>query len=118
MQNNFLLLGRHKDAQNYLKAFDVYAISSTKEGVPYSLLEAMKSGVSIVTTNVGGIPEVITNEESGLLVNPQDGVELASNIKVLIEHEEYSKQLAEKAKQKLIENFSKDKSIEKTFSIY
>jgi glycosyltransferase involved in cell wall biosynthesis len=65
--------------------FDVFLFPSLWEGLPYSILEAMRSGLPIISTNVGGIPEVITHGENGLLVKAADPGELAGAIDRLVE---------------------------------
>ena len=69
LDKNFRLVGYKKNAKQYLLAFDLYACSSVKEGLPFSLLEAMQAGLPIVSTNVGGIPEMIQDKKNGRLVN-------------------------------------------------
>lgn len=58
IQTIFFLVGAVPDAYRYLKAFDVFAMPSVKEGFPYALLEAMLAHVPFVATRVGGIPEI------------------------------------------------------------
>ena len=68
------------DAARLLRAFDVLVISSRTEGTPMILLEAMAVGVPIVTTAVGGIPDVVTNEEA-ILVPSENPAALAAAIR-------------------------------------
>jgi glycosyltransferase involved in cell wall biosynthesis len=70
-------LGRRDDVEAILPGFDVFVLSSRYEGLPIALLEAMAAGVPPVATRVGGIPEVLTHEEDGLLVPPGDPDALA-----------------------------------------
>lgn len=56
----------------YLRAMDVFALTSRSEGFPVSILEAWAVGVPVVCTAVGGLPDVVTNEETGLLVSQED----------------------------------------------
>lgn len=69
--------GTVPDAAHLLPAFDIYAIASTKEGLPFALIEAMQAGLPIVTTRVGAIPEAITHETTGLLVEPKRAGDMA-----------------------------------------
>ena len=69
LQSHVLLPGYQKYAKKYLKYFDAFVISSLTEGLPISLLEAMQARVPIISTRVGGIPEVLENGEAGLLVD-------------------------------------------------
>jgi glycosyltransferase involved in cell wall biosynthesis len=69
-----------RDAGRLMLAFDVLVLSSHTEGTPIVLFEAMDAGVPIVATHVGGVPDVVTNEEA-LLVPPADPVALAGAIR-------------------------------------
>jgi glycosyltransferase involved in cell wall biosynthesis len=71
-------VGSRHDVLELLPAFDVFALSSRFEGLPIALLEAMAAGLPCVATNVGGIPEVVTDGRDGLLVEPGDPDALAT----------------------------------------
>jgi glycosyltransferase involved in cell wall biosynthesis len=73
-----LFPGSRDDVYRLLPALDVFALSSRFEGLPIALLEAMATGVAPVATTVGGIPEVITDGQNGLLVDPGDPSALAA----------------------------------------
>ncbi|MFQ6007331.1 MAG: glycosyltransferase family 4 protein [Candidatus Zixiibacteriota bacterium] len=77
---------------------DIYVNCSTIDGLPVSLLEALAVGLPIVTTNVGGIPEIITNDVNGLFVRPNDPAGLANRIIQLIETPDLVEKLSEQAK--------------------
>ncbi len=72
-----LFLGTRRDLPELFRAMDVFALSSLWEGLPLALLSAMASGIPVVATPVGGIPEVIKDGENGFLVPPVDAVALA-----------------------------------------
>ena len=67
-----------------IASMDVYAFASLYEGFPYGILEAMRAGCAIVSTDVGGIPEAITDGVDALLVPPGSSVELATAIERLL----------------------------------
>lgn len=69
---NIHLTGYIENAAALLKAFDVFLLPSIKEGLPYVLLEAGVSLVPIISTNVGGIPDLIKNNETGVLIEPKN----------------------------------------------
>ncbi|MBK5188498.1 MAG: glycosyltransferase [Gemmatimonadaceae bacterium] len=76
----FLWLGAVPDAARYFAAFDLFVMSSRAEGLPMVLLEAMAAGVPIVTTSVGGIPDLLSPAE-GVLVPSDDPGALAKAIR-------------------------------------
>lgn len=117
LKNNFLLLGKYDKASQYLNAFDIYVSTSTKEGLPYSILEAMSANCPIIATNVGGIPEIIS-DKNGILIEDKDYNLLAEKIKYLIDNKQLAKELSEQAEIDVIEKFSKEKMIENTFNQY
>jgi len=67
LQEKFFLLGRVPDAYKYLRALDVFTLTSVKEGLPYSILEASLANLPIVATSVGGVPEVAKNIKISLV---------------------------------------------------
>jgi glycosyltransferase involved in cell wall biosynthesis len=96
--NRIILAGRIGNAANYLKAFDYYVCSSVKEGFPYTLLETMAAEVPIISTMVGGIPDLIADSQNGLLAQPRDGRQLAKKIAELINDPFYKQRIVEAAK--------------------
>lgn len=75
-------LGLRNDVPTILAASDVYAFASDHEGSPLSILEALATGLPIVGTAVGGVPEMVT-AEAGILTRPCDVDSLASSMKLL-----------------------------------
>jgi len=82
--SRFLWLGAVPDAARYFPAFDMFVLSSRTEGLPMVLLEAMAASVPIVTTNVGGIPDLLSPGE-GVLVPPEDPKALASAMRAALD---------------------------------
>ncbi len=80
LENTVHLAGFVPEAARYLKAFDVFVLPSLKEGLPYTILEAMHAGLPIVATSVGGIPDVIEHKKNGILVPPGNPTLLADAI--------------------------------------
>jgi glycosyltransferase involved in cell wall biosynthesis len=92
-----------------LESFRVYAFPSFHEGLPYSILEAMRAGCTIVSTSVGGIPEVIRDGLEGLLVPPRDAGALANAIDRLVSDEATSSLLGRAARARFEQNYSLEK---------
>jgi len=80
----FLWLGPIPDAARYFAAFDLFVLSSRTEGLPMVLLEAMDAGTPIVTTRVGGIPDLLSQAE-GILVPPDDPGALAAGVRAALD---------------------------------
>ncbi|HTJ81690.1 MAG TPA: glycosyltransferase [Polyangiaceae bacterium] len=68
--------GETRDVPRFVAAFDVFALSSDSEGLPLSLAEAMAAELPIVATSVGGVPKVVDDGETGILVPPNDDAAL------------------------------------------
>lgn len=84
-----------------LSKADVFVLPSYNEGLPMALLEAMSWGLPVITTPVGGIPEIVTHNETGLLVNPSDVQQLAEALRSLIENESLRLDLGSAAKRRM-----------------
>lgn len=93
------------DIHATLESFRVYAFPSFHEGLPYSILEAMRAGCTIVSTSVGGIPEVLRDGREGLLVPARDATALAKAIDRLVSDEATSSRLGHAARARFEHNF-------------
>jgi glycosyltransferase involved in cell wall biosynthesis len=92
------------DIHTTLESFRVYAFPSFHEGLPYSILEAMRAGCTIVSTSVGGIPEVLRDGLEGVLVPPRDAGALAKAIGWLLSDEATSSRLGHAARVRFEQN--------------
>jgi glycosyltransferase involved in cell wall biosynthesis len=95
-----------RDIIHLIDTFDVYVFPSLWEGLPYSLLEAMRAGLPIISTNVGGIPEALDNGRAGLLVAPASPEALANAINFMLNDWELARRLSAAARQRYEELFS------------
>lgn len=66
------LLGMREDVHRLLQAADIFLLSSVSEGIPVTVIEAMAARLPVVATRVGGVPEVVVDEETGVLVPPRE----------------------------------------------
>jgi glycosyltransferase involved in cell wall biosynthesis len=118
LENNFFLLGKIDNAAEILKAFDIYVCSSVKEGLPYSVIEAMQAGLAIIATDVGGNSELIKNGTDGIIVPSKNPEKLAEEIYRLINNTNIRENLKKSARQKALSDFTLDAMIEKTKKLY
>jgi glycosyltransferase involved in cell wall biosynthesis len=95
------LIGHVSDVRPYYASAHVLAISSSSEGSPNALLEAMAAGVPVVATSVGGIPEIATNGETALLVRPHDPDAMASAIILVLSNAQLSQALVRNARERV-----------------
>ena len=100
----------------YAKAF-AYVMPTSWENLPFKLLEAMSSGVPVITTGVGGIPEVVTNGYDGLIIdrNPKD---IAEKIDLLLNDKKLAKNLGENARTTILKRFTWDSTATETKKYY
>lgn len=97
-----------KSVYEILKRFDVFVFPSRREGFPYALLEAMNAGLPVIATSVGGIPELVQNEENGLLVPRQNPSALAEAMMRLTDDFSLRKRLARAAQAKIKNTYNFD----------
>ncbi|RKY43025.1 MAG: hypothetical protein DRP80_06055 [Candidatus Omnitrophota bacterium] len=117
-EDRVLFLGWRKDVLEIISILDILVQPSLNEAVGRSLLEAQLMGVPIVATSVGGIPEVVQNKRTGLLVKPKDSQALARAIIELLEDDEKRKSYFQAGQNWVKENFSSQKMVEKIDRIY
>lgn len=109
--------GLRDDVPMLLPGFDVFALSSRYEGLPISLLEAMASGVMPVVTEVGGVPEVVTDGRDGLLVPPGDPTAIAAALRKVLADSQRREQLGGAARKRAAQFDLRDAVI-RTEAIY
>jgi glycosyltransferase involved in cell wall biosynthesis len=96
LNDRVIFAGRREDVQDWLRAFDVFVLPSTgNEGIPQALMQAMATALPVVTTPVGAIPELVTQNMSGWIVKPEDPEALAGGIAALLSDPELAKKLGE-----------------------
>ncbi|MBL7057842.1 glycosyltransferase [Patescibacteria group bacterium] len=118
LQDDIILAGSMQNASVLLKAFDIYACSSVKEGLPYSILEAGLAGLAVTSTNVGGASDIIQGDVNGLLVEAGKPDELARSIKELIDDPKKRIKFGEALKINIQENFKIENMLTETNEVY
>ena len=85
LEDSIHMPGFQSDITEWLSRFDIFAMSSRREGQPMALLEAMAYGLPVVSTRVGGIPETLEDGKEGILVEPENPKALADALLVLMQ---------------------------------
>jgi glycosyltransferase involved in cell wall biosynthesis len=117
LHRKIFLMGKIPDASTLMKAFDIFALPSLKEGLPYTLLEAGLAGLPCLSTYVGGIPEIIRNNISGVLVEPH-APDIARGLEILMVDPTQSTQFGDALKEKVLRDFSLERMLVNTVAVY
>lgn len=104
--------------QKYLQECDIFVMPSYFEGQSVSILEAMANDCGIVASDTGGIPDMIVDGETGLLVPPRDAAALERGICRLLEDDGLCRKLGENARHKAEAEFSMENNIERLLEVY
>jgi glycosyltransferase involved in cell wall biosynthesis len=99
-------IGYRDDMPALMSAADLFVLSSRWEGCPMVVLEAMALGVPIVATGVGGVPELVLHNETGLVVAPENPNEMAAAMFDLLSNREKAYCLARAGQDRLVKHFS------------
>lgn len=118
LENNVFLLGHIDKAGELLHAFDIFTLTSLKEGLPYVLLEAGLARLPIVATKVGGIPEIIENMKSGILIHQRNVLEIERALSFLIDFNKKRTKFGDKLKEKVKRDFTLEQMMANTVKIY
>src|SRR3972149_8851754 len=116
--DNILFIGRRRDIPEILASINIFVMPSIAEGLPNALLEAMAMGKPIVTTEVGGIPEIVKNGFNGLLVPPRDTLSLSKAIKRFLGNDRLAAKLGQAARDLVHDNLSIKAIAQKWQSLY
>ncbi len=111
-------LGRisHDEIINYLRESDLFVLNTNYEGLSHAILEAMDSGAPVVTTAVGGNPEIIDNGKDGLLIHYNNKEELFEAAVKILTNDDFKKSLIENAKEKL-KKFNWEQNVKETIKV-
>ncbi len=118
LAKHVILAGFRPDALSLHKGFDVFVMSSVTEGLGTSLLDAMASARPVVATRTGGIPEVVEDGETGLLVPPRNPQALAHAIVRLLRDEPLRQRMAAAGLVRVRAHFSADRMVQQTLDVY
>lgn len=111
-------LGRRSDAIGFVAAADVFVNPSDMEGLPLVVLEAMTLGTPVVATSVGGVPSVVVDGETGVLVPPGRPSELADAMANLLRDRNRAATLADRARVLAVEGHGLERMVRANEAVY
>ncbi len=117
LEQHVFFTGTLEDAARFLPAFDLFVLPSKSEAFGYVLIEAGQANLPVVATNVGGIPDIITDGENGLLVPPDNTPALTSAIRTMLTDEELRLRLARSHHDRSM-MFTVEKMVTETQQVY
>jgi glycosyltransferase involved in cell wall biosynthesis len=120
LSHTVCLCGRagRKQCIEYYQSADIYCLPSLMDSSPSSLLEAMSCGLPVVSTKVMGIPEIVTHNENGIIVEPNDKQALAHALLRLLKDNTLIRRFGKNNRHKMVNHFDWEKYIEKLEQIY
>ncbi|MGB2741780.1 MAG: glycosyltransferase [Cognaticolwellia sp.] len=114
IQDNVTLFGERNDIPIFLKAANLFVLTSSSEGIPMTILEAMAAKLPVVATNVGGIHHIVDDGQSGMLVKDKDLNQLCDALTFFIENPEKCQKMGANGRALL----EKEYSMESTLALY
>lgn len=115
---DILFLGHRDDVPALLAAFDLFVLASREEGFGISVLEAQHAGLPVIASRAGGLPEIISHGDNGLLFPVGDHGALADLISLLVNNPDYRRTLAEAGQKKAQEQYTCDRMVNSTLQLY
>lgn len=112
------LTGFRKDVLEFIALFDCFVLSSYLEGLCTSIMDAQALGTPVVATDTGGVPDLVDNGKTGLLVTPRDPGGLADAIVKMLEERELAVSLADNARRRASESYDCRHMVEGTIAVY
>lgn len=112
-----IFLGHRADIDRVVEAYDVIALPSLSESMPFSLLEGMAAGKPVVASAVGGIPELIEDGRTGYLVPPSDSYAMAEALIKVLRDPAETVLMGQAARERVKKHFSLEKMVEDTVAL-
>jgi glycosyltransferase involved in cell wall biosynthesis len=113
-----VFLSWRQDLDRVYADLDVVALSSRNEGSPVALIEAMAAGRAVVSTDVGGVADVVKNGETGLLVPPEDPKAFGAALLRLLDDRDLRARLGERGRARALANYTADRLLSDTDGLY
>ena len=118
LERHVFLAGFRTDVLELTKGFDIFVVSSIHEGMCVALVDAMAAGKPAVGTRVGGIPEVLVDGETGVLVEPRDHGAMAASLIRLLKDDAARKKFGAAARERARQHFTVERMVRETAGVY
>lgn len=118
LENKIFFTGRIENARTLLKAFDIFTLTSKKEGLPFTILEAGLASLPVIASRIDGIPEIIENGKSGIMTRAGDVEEIEKALKYLIDKPHKREQFGQVLKETVEKEFSLERMLADTIKFY
>jgi glycosyltransferase involved in cell wall biosynthesis len=118
LKNELIFTGFRRDVGAFYQIADLFVMSSVQEGLGTAVLDALALGKPVVAAKSGGIPEIIKNGESGLLVAPADPKALSEGITRMLTDDELANRMARTGKSVVKQKFTIDTMVDRNIDVY
>jgi len=118
LSQDIIFTGFQSDVKRFISILDIFVLSSLSEALPLVLVESLALGKPVVATDVGGVKEVIINDETGFLVPPRDVKALVASVLRLLNESSMAEYLGKNGKELVYHNFTIRKQAEALLLIY
>jgi glycosyltransferase involved in cell wall biosynthesis len=118
LNNHITFTGFRSDVGVFMNIFDVLVVSSTGEGLTATIVDALALEIPVVTTDAGGVPEIITHGETGIIVPQADPDALARGIIWTLNNYDQAKEMAKRGKREGMKKFSANSMVEGNLQVY
>lgn len=118
LSSQIIFLGKVGELSALFKILNISVLPSTLEGLGYSILEAQANEVPVVACGVGGITEIVSDKDTGILVKPGSAEDLYRGIKLILQDHALRAEIVRNAKKQIEEKFSLDRMVRLTESVY
>jgi len=118
LENRLHLCQEVVSSRELIAALDILVVASTSEGSSVVAMEAMSAGKPVVATAVGGVPEVVADGQTGLLVEPEDPKALAAAVRSLLDDPERAREFGDQGRRRAAQLFDLRLMLERTRAVY
>jgi len=118
IKSSVKFLGQRMNIYRLLSKMNLFVLPSLREGLPLAAIEAMAVGLPLIVTNVGGLPELIRNGQSGLIVPPAEPLQLAKKIMNVFNNPDKLKKMGKESRRIFEEKFRSEKMVKKLENLY